>query len=193
MEKTRRDNLTSGGGRRTTTDTRRKKSYVGQSSRRPLFVWNIHQHAAIKEKEKTLGKTIFLRNFSSFYCRGFWAISRHSENKGVRCDLYPQFYNRACRKRVCNKRSRPILSYVLPCPVGRRSTRRPTTTLWTIFRPTDTRKLWRKKRKNRLFESKPSNLWTISLLFAVSNVAVFSSDPAKRHLLFNPRRNFHAQ
>jgi hypothetical protein len=39
MEKTRRDNLTSG-GRRTTTDRRRrrKKSYVGQSSRRPLFV-----------------------------------------------------------------------------------------------------------------------------------------------------------
>lgn len=137
MEKTRRDNLTSGGRRRTTTDRRRrrKKSYVGQSSRRPLFVWNIHQHAAIKEKEKTLGKTIFLRNFSSFYCRGFWAISRHSENKGVRCDLLPMVLQQGMQKKGSAINGVGLFSLSLTSspvgPVGRRSTHRPTTTLST--------------------------------------------------------------
>jgi hypothetical protein len=68
-----------------------------------------------------LGKTIFLRNFSSFYCRGFWAISRHSENKGVRCDLLPIVLQQGMqKKKVCNKRSRPILSlsYVLSGRTG---------------------------------------------------------------------------
>lgn len=136
-----------------------KKSYVGQSSRRPLFVWNIHQHAAIKEKEKTLGKTIFLRNFSSFYCRGFWAISRHSENKGVRCDLLPIVLQQGMqKKKVCNKRSRPILSLLRPLrsdrwvdgqPIGLLLLSRP------IARPTEpTGTLAEEAKKPVILESK---------------------------------------
>ena len=38
------------------------------------------------KRENSEGKKndFFLRNFSSFYCIGFWAISQHSENKGVK-------------------------------------------------------------------------------------------------------------
>lgn len=157
-----------------------KKSYVGQSSRRPLFVWNIHQHAAIKEKEKTLGKTIFLRNFSSFYCRGFWAISRHSENKGVRCDLLPMVLQQGMQKKgsAINGVGLFSLSLLRPLrsdrwvdgqPIGLLLLSRP------IARPTEPTGTLAEEAKNRLYwkVSKPSNLWTISLLFAVSNVAVF--------------------
>lgn len=140
---------------------------------------------SVREKKKTI---FFLRNFSSFYCIGFWAISQHSENKGVKMRPFLPivFTTGHAEKRVCNKRSRPIsLSYVLPWTTGLTVNHRPTTTLSTISRPRNIARNFGGRSENRLYIGKASLaiLWTISLLFAVSNVAVFSTGPAKHRLL----------
>lgn len=78
-----------------------------------------------------------------------------------------------------------FLSYVLPCTTGLTVNHRPTTTLSTISRPRNIARNFGGRSENRLYIGKASIaiLWTISLLFAVSNVAVFSTGPAKHRLL----------
>ena len=87
-----------------------------------------------------------------------------------------------------------FLSYVLPCTTGLTVNHRPTTTLSTISRPRNIARNFGGRSENRLYIGKASIaiLWTISLLFAVSNVAVFSTGPAKHRLLstFNPLETF---
>ena len=87
-----------------------------------------------------------------------------------------------------------FLSYVLPCTTGLTVNHRPTTTLSTISRPRNIARNFGGRSENRLYIGKASIaiLRTISLLFAVSNVAVFSTGPAKHRLLstFNPLETF---